>query len=71
MGFCNFCKTKTYIEHITHNNLKEVDKYYDVKCAGMPKRCKDLFIKSLTQEYDTEQEKFTQEEIEFIKINEN
>lgn len=66
--FAIFARQKTYIEHITHNNLKEVDKYYDVKCAGMPKRCKDLFIKSLTQEYDTEQEKFTQEEIEFIKI---
>lgn len=66
--FAIFARQKTYIEHVTHNNLKEVDKYYDVKCAGMPKRCKDLFIKSLTQEYDTEQEKFTQEEIEFIKI---
>lgn len=66
--FAIFSRQKTYIEHITHNNLKEVDKYYDVKCAGMPKRCKDLFIKSLTQEYDTEQEKFTAEEIEFIKI---
>lgn len=66
--FAIFARQKTYIEHITHNNLKEVDKYYDVKCAGMPKRCKDLFIKSLTQEYDTDQEKFTQEEIEFIKI---
>lgn len=66
--FAIFARQKTYIEHITHNNLKEVNKYYDVKCAGMPKRCKDLFIKSLTQEYDTENEKFTPEEIEFIKI---
>lgn len=66
--FAIFARQKTYIEHVTYNNLKEVEKYYDVKCAGMPKRCKDLFIKSLTQEYDTEQENFTPEEIEFIKI---
>ena len=64
-----FSRQKTYIEHITHNNLKQVEKtYYDVKCAGMPKRCKDLFIYSMEQNYDLEKDKFTDDEIEFIKI---
>ena len=46
-----FVRQKTYIEHITHENQMPVDKpYYNVKCAGMPQRCKDLFVESLTQD---------------------
>ena len=44
-----FTRQKTYIEHITHEDQKPIDKpYYNVKCAGMPERCKQLFIKSLS-----------------------
>lgn len=46
-----FTRQKTYIEHITHEDQKELPKekqYYNVKCAGMPDRCKELFIKSLS-----------------------
>lgn len=40
-----FVRQKTYIEHITHNDLKPVDSpYYDIKCAGMPDRCKKRVI---------------------------
>lgn len=40
-----FVRQKTYIEHITHNDLKPVDRpYYDIKCAGMPDRCKQRVI---------------------------
>lgn len=40
-----FVRQKTYIEHITHNDLKPVDSpYYDIKCAGMPDRCKQRVI---------------------------
>lgn len=40
-----FVRQKTYIEHITHNDLKPVDiPYYDIKCAGMPDRCKKRVI---------------------------
>lgn len=40
-----FVRQKTYIEHITHNDLKPVDRpYYDIKCAGMPDRCKQRMI---------------------------
>lgn len=44
-----FVRQKTYIEHITHEDCKEIEEpYYNVKCAGMNDRCKDLFLKSLT-----------------------
>ena len=46
VGF--FVRQKTYIEHITHEDCKEIDEpYYNVKCAGMPDKCKDLFIKAM------------------------
>ena len=44
-----FTRQKTYIEHITHEDCKPIDNpYFNVKCAGMPDKCKDLFIKALT-----------------------
>lgn len=44
-----FVRQKTYMEHITMENLKPIDNpYYNVKCAGMPQRCKDLLIYSMT-----------------------
>ena len=66
-----FTRQKTYIEHITHENQKPIDKpYYDVKCAGMPKRCKELFVRSMNIDELTEEEikanKYTEEEQEFL-----
>ena len=58
-----FVRAKTYIEHITHEDLHEVEPYYNVKCAGMPERCKQLFIASLT---GTPIEPNTQDEIDFL-----
>lgn len=43
-----FTRQKTYIEHIVRNDRKAVTPYYDVKCAGMSQKCKDLFIESVT-----------------------
>ena len=43
-----FVRQKTYIEHITAEDLEPIDEpYYNVKCAGMPEKCKDLFLKSM------------------------
>lgn len=42
-----FTRQKTYIEHVVEENLESVTPYYNVKCAGLPKKCKDLFITSL------------------------
>ena len=62
-----FTRQKTYIEHITHKDRKPIEKpYYDVKCAGMPDKCKDLFIAGLTGEIKNA-EKLSEEELEFAK----
>lgn len=71
-----FTRQKTYIEHVTHENLKPVKTpYYNMKCAGMPERCKDPFIKSLerwTPEHEIhkpENERYTPTEDELSVIN--
>lgn len=43
-----FSRQKTYIEHIVTEDGEPVTPYYNVKCAGMPEKCKNLFIQSLT-----------------------
>lgn len=61
-----FSRQKTYIEHVTHENLIPIEvPYYNVKCAGMPKHCKDLFVDSITG--SRSQKKYTLEEEKFIK----
>lgn len=40
-----FIRQKTYIEHISNGDKS----YFDVKCAGMGKRCKELFNMSLNK----------------------
>lgn len=42
-----FERQKTYIEHITIDDSEPVDPYYNIKCAGMPERCKQIFIDGL------------------------
>ena len=54
-----FVRAKTYIEHVTHENLKPVEPYNNIKCAGMPQKCKDLLNLSL--------EGYTEEEYETLK----
>ena len=60
-----FVRQKTYIEHITHKDREPIENpYYDVKCAGMPEKCKNLFVASLTGRELTEKEKEDYEENE-------
>lgn len=65
-----FVRQKTYIEHITHENRQPVDKpYYNIKCAGMPEKCKRLLTYSFGEEKPNEKEikeKYSEEEIEFM-----
>lgn len=64
-----FARQKTYIEHITHENLEPVEvPHYEIKCAGMPKKCKDLFERSMdeTEISDKEREKYNADEIRFL-----
>ena len=53
-----FIRQKTYVEHVTHENLKPIDKpFYNIKCAGMPENCKDLFLVSMGEKEPTEKQK--------------
>lgn len=63
-----FTRQKTYIEHVTHEDLEPIDSpYYNVKCAGMPQKCKDLFISSMLGYEPKEDDKYTEDEIKFLK----
>lgn len=62
-----FVRQKTYIEHVTHEDLQEIEHpFYNVKCAGMPQRCKDLFIKSMIGVTKEEEQEYTEEQLEFL-----
>lgn len=68
-----FTRQKTYIEHITHENLKPIDNpYYNIKCAGMPDRCKELFLLTLdpseeqVEEYLKKKDELKEEEKQFL-----
>ena len=68
-----FTRQKTYIEHVTHENLipLEVSKQYNnIKCAGMPKKCKDLFELSMQGTADIG-ENWSDEEKEFLFDKDN
>lgn len=62
-----FTRQKTYIEHIVVEDGKAIETpYYNVKCAGMPEKCKQLFIKSLERYTPKETDKFTEDELAVI-----
>ena len=42
-----FVRQKTYIEHVIAENDKPVTPYHNIKCAGLPDRCKELLRHSL------------------------
>ena len=56
-----FVRQKTYIEHITAEDLEPIEEpYYNIKCAGMPEKCKELFLKSMEGfQPDPEDENYT------------
>lgn len=64
-----FTRQKTYIEHVTHENLEPIEEpYNNIKCAGMPQKCKDLFEKSMQGIKEGEDiSMYNEEEQEFIK----
>lgn len=63
-----FTRQKTYIEHVTHEDLEPINNpYYNVKCAGMPQKCKDLFVSSMLGYEPKEDDKYTEEELKFLK----
>ena len=63
-----FTRQKTYIEHVTHENLKpleDAEQYNNIKCAGMPKKCKDLYELSMKGTADMK-DNWTDDEKEFL-----
>lgn len=62
-----FVRQKTYIEHQTMQDMRELEEpVWDVKCAGMPERCKSLFIKNIEGYEPKENEDFSDEERKFL-----
>lgn len=72
-----FVRQKTYIEHITHEDEKPIDTtYYNIKCAGMPKRPKQLLEMSLLgvdklEDDDKIIKPEDKQEYDFVKIKRN
>lgn len=64
-----FVRPKTYIEHITHEGKEQLEiPYYNVKCAGMPDRCKNLFVRSMLQDWQDKEDEYPKEAVEFMKV---
>lgn len=62
-----FTRQKTYIEHIVAEDREPIEEpYYNVKCAGMPEKCKTLFVQSMTGYTPTEEDEYTEEETQFV-----
>lgn len=64
-----FVRQKTYMEHVTHENLKPCEPYYNLKCAGLNERGKKLFLYSMGDEKTIEElnkGELTDQEKEFV-----
>lgn len=62
-----FIRQKTYIEHVTHEDLQPLDDpFYNIKCAGMPQKCKQLFLRSMQGDLAKDDEQLTDEERDFL-----
>ena len=63
-----FARQKTYIEHVIEENLEPIEEpYYNVKCAGMPEKCKQLFLRSMKGYVPKKGDDYDEEELEFLK----
>lgn len=62
-----FIRQKTYIEHVTHEDLQPLDDpFYNIKCAGMPQKCKQLFLRSMQGDLAKDDEQLTDVERGFL-----
>lgn len=62
-----FVRQKTYAEHVTHEDCEPIEKpYWNVKCAGMPSKCKDLFVKSMEGWNKEEEQEMTEDQLDFL-----
>lgn len=64
-----FVRQKTYIEHIVAEDCEPIDTpYYNVKCAGMPEKCKQLFLTSMHGYTPTDDDGYNEIEREFLSV---
>ena len=62
-----FVRQKTYAEHITHEDGEPVDEpYWNIKCAGMPDKCKNLLVESMKGYQYKEGDDYTEDELRFL-----
>ena len=62
-----YARQKTYIEHTIHEDGQKLEEpKWTVRCAGMPTRCKDLLVASMTGNTAV-LKKLTKDEEEFLK----
>lgn len=62
-----FVRQKTYIEHVVAEDLNPIENpYYNIKCAGMPDKCKDLFIESMQGYTQQDDDDYSEEERLFL-----
>ena len=66
-----FARQKTYIEHVVKEDGEEVEPHYVIKAAGMPQKCKDLFLKSMQGYEPGPYDEYTEEELEFLSEKRN
>lgn len=64
-----FTRQKTYIEHVVMENLQPVEPHNNIRCAGMPDKCKDLFELSMTGIQDI-RGKWNEEKQRWVEWNE-
>lgn len=63
-----FVRQKTYAEHIIKEDCEPVEKpYYNLKCAGMPEHCKNLFLMAMNGYTPEEFDSLDRIEQEFVK----
>lgn len=64
-----FIRQKTYVEHIVKEDGENIEAYYNIKCAGMPEHCKNLFLLSMGEHIKNEEKirsKLSEREQDFI-----
>ena len=64
-----FVRQKTYIEHIIAEDCEPIDEpYYNVKCAGRPEKCKQLFLTSMHGYTPVDGDGYNEIEREFLSV---
>lgn len=63
-----FVRQKTYIEHVVAEDLEPIEEpYYNIKCAGMPDKCKKLFDLSMRGYEPKKGDKYKENELKFLE----